>query len=217
VVEAGFPVVATSSAAVAASLGYEDHQGAPPAEMLAAAARIARSVDVPVTVDAEGGYGLKPDDLIGALLDAGASGCNLEDTDHATGRLTDPERHAPWLATVRQAASRHGYGLVINARVDVFLVDQGRPQAELLDEAVARGRAYLEAGADCVFPIFLGDPEVISGFLGAVGGPVNILAMPQAPPISLLAEMGVARISYGSLLHRRTLEELGRILAELRQ
>src|SRR5262249_53420020 len=121
VVAAGFPVVATSSGAVAASLGHEDHQGAPAGEMLAVAARIARSVDVPVTVDAEAGYGMEPAGLVAALRNAGAAGCNLEDTDHAGGQLRDPDSHAAWLRAVRRAASEDGYPLVINARVDVFL------------------------------------------------------------------------------------------------
>src|SRR5215475_7391583 len=82
VVAAGFPVVATTSGGVAASLGYEDHEGAPAGEMLDAAARIARGVDVPVTVDAEAGYGMTPAELVSSLRNAGAAGCNLEDTDH---------------------------------------------------------------------------------------------------------------------------------------
>ena len=121
VVAAGFPVVATTSAGVAETLGYDDHEGAPADEMLAAAARIARGVEVPVTVDAEAGYGMAPAELVAALRSAGAAGCNLEDTDHTTGSLRDPDRHAEWLNEVRRAASADGYGLVINARVDVFL------------------------------------------------------------------------------------------------
>src|SRR5215212_4767982 len=97
VVAAGFPVVATTSAGVAEALGYEDHEGAPGDEMLAAAARMARSVEVPVTVDAEAGYGLEPAELVAALRDAGAAGCNLEDTDHGTGSLRDPDAQADWL------------------------------------------------------------------------------------------------------------------------
>src|SRR6516164_3019684 len=97
VVAARFPVVATTSAGVAAALGYEDHEHAPADEMLAAAARIARGVDVPVTVDAEAGYGMEPPDLVSALRLAGAAGCNLEDTDHAGGTLRDPDRQAEWL------------------------------------------------------------------------------------------------------------------------
>jgi 2-methylisocitrate lyase-like PEP mutase family enzyme len=117
VVAAGFPVVATTSWGVAAALGYEDHEGAPAAEMLAAAARISRCVDVPVTVDAEAGYGMEPEALVAALRDAGAAGCNLEDTvytagtphDHAAGTLRDPTRHAEWLRSVREAAEEHDY------------------------------------------------------------------------------------------------------------
>src|SRR3954470_15205515 len=121
VVAAGFDAVATTSVGVAAALGYEDHERAPADEMFAAAARIARAVDVPVTVDAEAGYGLEPAELVSALRSAGAAGCNLEDTDHAAARLRDPDEHAEWLRAVREAASADGYRPVINARVDVFL------------------------------------------------------------------------------------------------
>jgi 2-methylisocitrate lyase-like PEP mutase family enzyme len=124
VVAAGFPVVATTSGGVAATLGYEDQEDAPAEEMLAAAARIARGVEVPVTVDAEAGYGMQPADLVAALRNAGVAGCNLEDTDHSAGRLRDPGHHAEWLRAVRQAASADGYPLVINARVDVFVAPE---------------------------------------------------------------------------------------------
>src|SRR5918998_3253385 len=105
VVAAGYPVVATSSGGVAGTLGYEDHEGAPGDEMLAAAARIAQSVDVAVTVDAEAGYGMEPAELVSELQSMGAAGCNLEDSDYAAGSLRDPDRHAEWLSAVRQAAS----------------------------------------------------------------------------------------------------------------
>ncbi|MFL5798229.1 MAG: isocitrate lyase/phosphoenolpyruvate mutase family protein [Actinomycetota bacterium] len=215
VVAAEFPVVATSSGAVADALGYEDHQGAPATEMLAVAARIARSVDVAVTVDAEAGYGMGPGELVEALASAGAAGCNLEDTDHATGGLVDADRQAAWLASVRAAAAERDYGLVINARVDVFLADRERPQPELLDDGVARARAYVAAGADCAFPIFLSDEDTIAAFVDAVGAPLNVLATPHAPPNSRLAELGVARISYGSQPMRHSMEALGRFLSGL--
>src|SRR5438552_9846258 len=128
VVAAGFPVVATTSGGVAATLGYEDHEGAPADEMLAAAARIAKAVDVPLTVDAESGYGMAPAELVDALFDVGAAGCNLEDTDHTTGLLADTARHAERLAAVRDAAAARNYGLVINARIDVFIAHRGAPQ-----------------------------------------------------------------------------------------
>jgi 2-methylisocitrate lyase-like PEP mutase family enzyme len=210
VVAAGFPVVATTSAGVAAALGYDDHEGAPGDEMLAAAARIARSVDLPVTVDAEAGYGLSPAELVGRLKEVGAAGCNLEETDHAAGTLRDPAEQAAWLGGVREAAAAEGYGLVLNARIDVFL--SGGPQGELLPEALRRAHAYLEAGADCVYPILLSERDAIATFVAGTSGPVNVLAAPQAPPLADLAALGVARVSYGPVLFRRAFEELERLL-----
>lgn len=206
VVEAGFPVVATTSLGVAEALGHEDHE-APGDEMLAAAARIARAVDVPVTVDAVVGYGMEPAALAGALQSAGAAGCNLEDSDHAAGVLRDPGRHAEWLAEVREAASREGYALVINARVDVFfepwLAGAGAgTQAALVPDAVRRAEAYLEAGVDCVYPICLWEAEPLRRFMDAIDAPVNIVRLPEAPSVDELAALGVARVSWGPLLYR---------------
>jgi 2-methylisocitrate lyase-like PEP mutase family enzyme len=214
VVAAGFPVVATTSAGVAASLGYEDHQGAPAQEMLAAAGRIARAVEAPVTVDAEAGYGLAPAELVTALRDAGAAGCNLEETDHATETLRDPADHAPWLRRVREAAAAEDYPLVINARIDVFLAGDGA-QGDLVADALERARAYLHAGADCVYPIALWDADAVRTFVSSAGGPVNILALPQAPSLAELAAIGVARISYGGLLHRETMKRFEERLATI--
>jgi 2-methylisocitrate lyase-like PEP mutase family enzyme len=214
---AGFPVVATTSAGVAEALGYEDHEGAPAGEMLAAARRIADAVDVPVTVDAEAGYGLAPEELVDALMEVGAAGCNLEDTDHGTGAIRDAGEQANRLASIREAASSRGYPLVVNARVDVFLLDQGRtPEHELADEAVTRVRAYVEAGADCVYPILVHDREVIEGLVRRVDAPVNILAAPNAPSLAELASLGVARVSQGPFLFRRLLKQLDAWLSEER-
>jgi 2-methylisocitrate lyase-like PEP mutase family enzyme len=220
VVAAGFPVVATTSAGVAATLGFEDHERAPADEMLAAAARIARSVDVPVTVDAEGGYGMEPGELMAALRDAQAAGCNLEDTDHTTGALRDPAAHAKWLAAVRQASSDDGYPLVINARVDVFLgpmlagAEIGS-QHELVPEALRRATAYLEAGADCVYPIVLWESDALRRFVSEVEGPVNVVRMPRAPSLAELAGLGVARVSWGHFLHRDAMARFTDQLASL--
>jgi 2-methylisocitrate lyase-like PEP mutase family enzyme len=220
VVAAGFPVVATTSGAVAASLGYEDHERAPGDEMLAAAARIARGVNVPVTVDAEAGYGMEPTDLVSKLREIGAAGCNLEDTDYPSGELRDPLEQADWLRAVRGAASDQGYGLVINARIDVFLPtfgpgSEGKRQAELVSEALRRAHAYVEAGADCVFPILLWEPDALGSFISEAPGPVNVLQIPPAPSHAELAELGVARISYGFGLHHTAMERFGRLLESL--
>jgi 2-methylisocitrate lyase-like PEP mutase family enzyme len=221
VVAAGFPVVATTSGGVAATLGYEDHEGAPGDEMLAAAARIARGVEVPVTVDAEAGYGMEPAELVAALRSIGAAGCNLEDSDHAAGGLRDPARHAEWLREVRQAASEDGYGLVINARVDVFLraflAGAAGPgtQSELVPEALRRANAYLEAGVDCVYPIVLWEADPLRRFMSEVRGPVNVVRLPQAPSLAELAALGVARVSWGVLLHRDAMARFEDQLASL--
>jgi 2-methylisocitrate lyase-like PEP mutase family enzyme len=220
VVAAGFPVVATTSGGVAGTLGYEDHEGAPGDEMLAAAARIARAVEVPVTVDAEAGYGMEPAELVAALRSAGAAGCNLEDTDHAAGVLRDPDRHAEWLRAVRQAASEDGYPLVINARVDVFLgplLAGAGPgtQMDLVPDALRRANAYLEAGVDCVYPIVLWESDALRRFISEVRGPVNVVRLPQAPSLAELAALGVARVSWGLLLYRDAMTRFEDQLASL--
>jgi len=194
---AGFAALATSSAAVALTIGYTDGK-APGAEMLAASARIAGAVDVPVTADIEDGYGLPPAELVSRLLEAGIIGCNLEDSEPATRTLRDPAAQADYLAAVRQAA---GPELVLNARVDVFI----RPLADGADpvaEAVRRARTYLAAGADCVYPI-LAPADSIARLVADIDGPVNAMARPGGPTVAALAAAGVARITFGGGLHAR--------------
>ena len=221
VVAAGFPAVATTSGGVAATLGYEDHEGAPADEMLAAAARIARGVEVPVTVDAEAGYGMEPAELVAELQSVGAAGCNLEDSDYTAGSLRDPDQHAEWLRAVRQAASEDGYPLVINARVDVFLgpflAGAAGPgtQEELVPEALRRANTYLDAGVDCVFPIILWEEDALRRFMSEVRGPVNVVRLPQAPSLAELAALGVARVSWGILLHGEAMGRFQERLASL--
>jgi 2-methylisocitrate lyase-like PEP mutase family enzyme len=221
VVAAGFPVVATTSGGVAAALGYEDHEGAPGDEMLAAAARIAKGVDVPVTVDAEAGYGMEPGEIVAALRSMGAAGCNLEDSDYAAGRLRETGRHAEWLRAVRQAADDEGHPLVINARIDVFLhpflagAGAGTQQA-LVPDAVSHANAYLEAGVDCVYPITLWETDALRAFAAEVQGLMNIVRLPQAPSLDELAALGVARVSWGVLLHGDAMARFEEQLGSLR-
>ncbi|MET9337528.1 isocitrate lyase/phosphoenolpyruvate mutase family protein [Nonomuraea sp. NPDC003804] len=188
--QAGFPVVATGSAAVAAVLGYEDGERTPPGEMFAAIARIARAVGVPVTADVERGYGLKPAELAERLAESGAVGCNLEDS--RDGVLIDPEEQADFLAAVKAAA---GDDLVVNARVDTYVAGDGSTA-----DALRRGRRYLEAGADCVYPIGVADAEEIRTLAAEL--PINVYFRPGVPSLSELAALGVARVSYGHGLHR---------------
>ncbi|MGH3381828.1 MAG: isocitrate lyase/PEP mutase family protein [Actinoallomurus sp.] len=217
--EAGFPALATASHAVSHSLGYEDGEGAPPEEMFAAAARITGSVDVPVTVDAESGYGLAPAELAECLREAGAVGCNLEDTLHGEAAggghvLADLKVQADRVGALRDADP----ALVINARTDVFLGDRmpGASAEEVLEEAVARGRAYLDAGADCVFLIGVADEATIRTLVERVPGPVSVLYHAGAPSLARLGELGVARVTFGPGLHRATMATLGDLAGRLR-
>lgn len=203
----GAAALATTSVGVAEALGYEDGEVTPAAEMLAAVGRIAAAVELPVTADLEAGYGLSPDELVAGLLEAGAVGLNQEDTDHTTGRLADPDVHANRLAAIKDAGRRAGVDVVLNARVDSFL--RAAPAAEpeaVLDDAVARGRRYAEAGADCVYPLGVRGRAAIRRLVEEIGASVNIAAAPGGLGRRELAELGVARVSFGGGLAQRALE-----------
>lgn len=218
VVAAGYPVVATTSFGVAAALGYEDDEGAPGDEMLAAAGRIVRAVDVPVSVDAEAGYQMEPAELVAALHALGAAGCNLEDSDHRTGGLRDTAVQSEWLAAIRASATAIDYPLVINARIDAFvppfLAGAGlEAYTALVPEATGRAKAYLDAGVDCVYPIGPWDSDALRHFVSDVQGPVNVTHWPQSQSPAELAELGVARVSWAIFLYQdamaRFADELG--------
>ena len=181
---------------MAEALGYEDGNVTPPDEMLAAVRRIAAVVDVPVTADLEAGYGLEPQELVHGLLGAGAVGLNFEDSDHARGGMVDAESQVDRLVAIKEAGREAGVDVVLNARVDVFLHDGD------VDEAVRRGRLYADAGADCVYPIGVRGRDAIGRLVEKVGVPLNVLAVPGGLSLADLAELGVARVSFGSGLMR---------------
>jgi 2-methylisocitrate lyase-like PEP mutase family enzyme len=203
--EAGFPVVATTSSGVAEALGFADREVTPVDEMLAAVARIARAVAVPVTADREGGYGLEPGELARRARSAGACGLNFEDTDHARF----PSLHPVDVQARRIAALKDGADLVVNARIDA-VIRRGD-----VEEALARAAAYRDAGADCVYPIGITDEGDIARFV-ALGAPVNVLLSPEAPGIARLRELGVARISLGEYLYADAMDFLRERLVSLR-
>ncbi len=214
VAEAGFPVVATASAAISAMLGYPDGQGAPWQEMFAAAGRVVGAVSVPVSVDAEAGYGMQPHELVGRLLDIGAVGCNLEDTDHRAGGLVEAGAHAQWLAGVRSAADDSGVPIVINARVDTFLPAGGIPEPERLAEAIRRGRLYRDAGADCIYPIGVRTERDLATLVAELPGPVNGNTGEHLD-LATLRRLGVARVSYGPRFYRAAMANLKTAVQEL--
>ncbi len=201
--EAGFPAIATTSGGVASSLGYPDGEAIPADVMLAAVARIAAAVDVPVTADLEAGYGMSPEELVNALLATGAVGMNHEDTMHDRGGALRPvSEQAGKIAALKEAGRRRGVDLVLNARVDVYLRAGVAAPDAVLSEAVGRGVAYTTAGADSVFPIFVRALDHIETLAREVRAPLNVFALKGMPSIQRLGEMGVKRISFGSGLMR---------------
>jgi len=197
---AGMRAVATASNALAPVNGYEDHGHLPPDVAFGALRRIADAVTLPVTADLEDGYGLSPEEFVDRLANAGACGANLEDTDHRVGALVDANWQAERIASIRAAARARGFNAVINARVDVHM------HKGPIEEGLKRARKYFDAGADCVYPIFLSDVSAIREYVALC--PTNILYAPGGAALGELRALGVARISVGPFLFRLLLKRL---------
>jgi 2-methylisocitrate lyase-like PEP mutase family enzyme len=197
----GFRVLATSSGAVAAAAGYLDHEGAPVEVMLAANDRIVAAVAVPVSVDLEAGYGLEPETIVEHAASAGYAGINVEDSEHHRNELRAADAQSARIAGLARNRDAALPGLVLNARIDVFL------KRGPFEEAVRRGRMYADAGADCIFPIGLSRDSDIARFVEESGAPVNILARSGVSSPERLAELGVARITFGSIPYRLAVAE----------
>src|SRR5499427_2415131 len=206
--ELGFPAVATTSAGIAASLGYPDGQRVSRDEMLEVIARIGRAVQVPVTADMEAGYGTTAAEMaetVQGLIAAGAVGLNLEDMAGDDESSQVPlQLQVEKILAVREAAKAAGVGLVINARTDIYLMPIG-PAETRFERTVERLRAYAKAGADCVFAPAVKDSQTIAKLAKAVEAPLNILVMPGVPNLKELERLGVARASIGSGLMRAAL------------
>jgi 2-methylisocitrate lyase-like PEP mutase family enzyme len=208
--DAGFPAVASASAAVAASRGYPDNDSMRVHDAFDAVATIADAVQVPVSADLEAGYGLEPAELVERLLESGAVGMNLEDTDHHGSRpLLDAEERAAYIGEVKSIGRASGVDLVVNARVDVFAREVGSPESRM-EEAVRRGRLYRAAGADCIYPIGVGADATIQVLVAELGAPVNVLVRPGTPSLARLAALGVARVTFGPGLQRVAMDALAR-------
>ncbi len=199
--QAGMQAIATTSAGIAFSLGYPDGQRISRDEMIAAVARIAKAVKVPVTADVEAGYGNRAQDAARtakAVMEAGAVGINLEDsTGNPERPLVDLPLAVEKIKAVREAGRAAGVALVINARTDVYLENVGAPETRF-DEACRRGKAFRDAGADCVFVPGVTDSETIGRLVQQLKYPINILAGPGSPSTRELQGLGVARVSMGS-------------------
>lgn len=216
--DAGAVALATGSWSVAAANGFGDGEQMPRALVMEVLERIARVTDLPVTVDLESGYGERPDDVtetIALSIEAGAVGCNLEDSFPATGELRDVEEAAARLAAARQAADRAGADYFINARTDVFFKAPADSHDErLLDETLARARAYAAAGADGLFVPGLRSPALIRALTAASPLPVNVMRVADTPTLAELAEYGVARVSHGPYPYLQAMKTLAAMVKQ---
>jgi len=216
--KAGLEAVATTSAGIAFASGYPDGQKISRERMLEAVARICAAVSVPVTADMEAGYGDTPEEIDRAavgVLEAGAVGLNLEDgTGRPEAPLADLALQVEKIRAVVAAGRRHGVPIVLNARTDVYLSRVG-PETGRLAETIRRGRAYRDAGADCVFIPGVTDPAVLGALVKQLACPVNVLAVAGSPSIADLARLGVARVSLGSGPMRAAMTQMQRLAEEV--
>ncbi|MDJ0947664.1 MAG: isocitrate lyase/phosphoenolpyruvate mutase family protein [Alphaproteobacteria bacterium] len=215
---AGFPAIATTSVGVAATLGLPDYQGALSRDdNLAACARIAAAVDLPVSADTEDGYGARPEDAaetVRLCIAAGLAGASLEDATHdPRDPLYEAELAADKVRAAREAIDASGVPLVLTARAECYLVGHDDP----FSESVRRLNLYRAAGADCLYAPGPADPTVIGALVEAVDGPLNVVIGLAGSPLTVrqLEDLGVKRISIGGSLARATLALVRRAADEM--
>lgn len=216
---AGYAAVATTSAGVANSLGYPDGEAIPRDEMLFAIRSIARSVNVPVTADIEAGFGDTVDEVletVRGVIEAGAVGINFEDgSKRGEERLLPRPDQLERIRAIRALGDEIGVPLVINARTDAYLVPMDH--SARFDTAVERANAYLDAGADCAYPIVVTDAQTIGELVRAINGPINILALAGVQSVPELERLGVKRVSMGAGPTRAIMGLTKRIAADVLQ
>lgn len=206
----GYPAVATASAAISASLGYQDGEKIKKSTLIDLIERIAHSVDVPVTADIETGYGESLSELkvtARQVIESGVAGVNIEDSLEAGGALRSVEDQCQRISILRQVADCYGVHLVINARIDSYFSSSFPSKEEATEEAVARAKAYSEAGADCIYPMGPGDEATVRLLRDRIESPINILVSPTAAPFSALRDIGINRVSFGPFIFRSCLRK----------
>jgi 2-methylisocitrate lyase-like PEP mutase family enzyme len=198
VARAGAKAIASGSASVAGALGFKDGEDVPLETALSNAGRIVAAVDLPVTIDFEGGYAVEPQEMarnVARLAQTGAIGCNFEDQVVGGSGIHPVDVQVRRISAIRQTV---GGDFFINARTDFFL--QAKPDAHdsaLADAAIERARAYADAGASGFFIPGLTDLALVERIVRASPLPVNAMTWPGAPSNRQWADAGIARISYG--------------------
>jgi 2-methylisocitrate lyase-like PEP mutase family enzyme len=210
ILAAGAKAIATSSWSVAEAQGYRDGEAIPIELAEQTIARITATIDVPVSVDFEGGYSEDEGELAAntsRLLDLGVIGINFEDRVVKGSGLYDINRQARRLTAIRRAAEQKGVRLFINARTDLFL-GQSRDPAQSVGEALERAKAYAAAGASGFFIPGLTNDALIGRICEGVTLPVNVMVMDAVPSNDRLSELGVSRISYGPIPYIKAMSAL---------
>jgi 2-methylisocitrate lyase-like PEP mutase family enzyme len=198
--DAGFAALTIGSHPMADSIGKPDGEGMSFEDAMTRVAQITAAVDVPVTVDIESGYGQPAQRLIEGLLGAGAVGLNIEDTVHSEGkRLRSAEEHAELIGALRSAADAAGVHVVVNARTDLFLRNDG-DDSDRVDRAVRRLTRAAAAGADVLYPVGRHDPETLRRLASELPLPINAIALPDQDDPASFGPLGVGRISFGPFL-----------------
>ena len=211
-VGAGFAALTVGSRPVAESMGRNDGEGMSFAEVLGRVRQITDAVDVPVSVDIESGYAESATRLIEGLLDAGAVGCNIEDSVHSQDkRLRSAGEHAEYVATLRAAADTAGTHLVINARTDLFLRKDG-DDADRIDRVIARLTECADAGADVLYPVGRHDAQTLLLLAAGLPKPVNALAAPDSDDPASFGQLGIGRVSFGPLFQVALGKHAGEVL-----
>ncbi|MEU7763950.1 isocitrate lyase/phosphoenolpyruvate mutase family protein [Nocardia sp. NPDC049190] len=211
-VAAGFSALTVGSHPVADSIGRADGEGMTFAELLTRVRQITAAVDVPVSVDIESGYGLEPAQLIEGLLESGAIGLNIEDTVHCEGgRLRTAQEHAELVHGLRRFADAAGVHVVVNARTDLFLRNDG-DEADRVDRAIARLKLAAEAGADVLFPVGRHAEADMRRLTAELPLPISATVLPDQADKAALAAQGVARVSFGPFLQAALTAEIDRLL-----
>lgn len=199
--QAGAEAIATSSWAVAEANGFSDGENTPIGVAIENLRRIIATTELPVTVDLESGYGATPQavaETIALAINAGAIGCNLEDSFPTNGTLREIADQAARIHGARGAGDASHLAFFINARTDVFInTPPDRHNVAMVGEALKRAEAYKKAGADGLFVPGLADLTLIAKLTDASPLPINVLVGGSSPSISSLAKIGVARVSYG--------------------
>ncbi len=216
----GYPAAATASAAISASLGYEDGEKIKLSTHIEMIQKIVKSVDIPVSADIESGYSSTISELketITQIIHAGVIGINIEDGLVEDKTLRSQDEQCERITAVREVANGIGIHLVINARIDFFLLNPEISKEEIINENIKRAKAYSNAGADCVYPIGITDLDTLIKLRKEIHSPINVLGSDKSESLMNLWKIGINRVSFGPFIFRSCMKKFVQIIDELHE